>query len=68
MTAPEASADLISAQRHEFEILSPLALPGVCIALDLVRIGDGLGLVLQEAGSGSLLERRPQAPSRFPSS
>ena len=56
MTAPDAGPEVVAALRHEHEVLSGHALPGVARARELRQIGDDLALVLDDAGPQSLRE------------
>ena len=65
-TADPPAADAIVSLRHEHELLRDCDLPGVVKVLALARTGEGLALVMEDAGRRTLAERIAAAPLRVP--
>ena len=61
-TADPPPAAAIASLRHEHEILREFDLPGVVKVLALARTGDGLALVMEDAGRRTLAERIGSLP------
>lgn len=63
LTATRApKADAIASLRHEYELLRERDLPGTVKVLELARAGEGLALLMNDAGQKNLADRVVGAP------